>query len=589
MGLKLEDCLLYAVTDKSWLRGQTLAQQVEAALRGGVTMVQLREKTLSGQALEQEAEEILGLCRQYGVPLLINDDVMLAKKIGADGVHVGQSDMAAAEARSILGNDAIIGVTARTVEQALAAEQAGADYLGSGAVFGTSTKKDARPMDPAYFQQICESVSIPVVAIGGITYDNISRLRGRKMSGFAIVSGIFAAEDIEARTRQLWTEARELCLPGQTERLHGLVQKRRPVVQCITNIVTVNDCANALLAIGASPTMAHHPEEMADFAAVSDALVCNMGATESLEAMMAAGLAGKTDASVLSDKSETSDLSVLSGQTDTSALSGKSDTSVLSGSSVKSDTSETSETSETTAAFGASGAGRPIVIDPVGCASSAFRRRKCLDLIDAVHPACIRGNASEILALATDRNTGRGVDDPAVKNVAAPVSEDSGADRQAGHASTVPGRKYGLDSDSKTSAASTAPGARSGLDSDSKASAAAVPTAKSNAIQAAMELSQRTGAIVTVSGETDYVVSGTRVYEVPGGSAWMSRVTGTGCMLSSLMGAYLAVENSALSAAACCAMMNACAEKAYAETVRREGGTGTFHIAIMDALSGRIQ
>lgn len=390
MGLKLEDCLLYAVTDKSWLRGQTLAQQVEAALRGGVTMVQLREKTLSGQALEQEAEEILGLCRQYGVPLLINDDVMLAKKIGADGVHVGQSDMAAAEARSILGNDAIIGVTARTVEQALAAEQAGADYLGSGAVFGTSTKKDARPMDPAYFQQICESVSIPVVAIGGITYDNISRLRGRKMSGFAIVSGIFAAEDIEARTRQLWTEARELCLPGQTERLHSLVQKRRPVVQCITNIVTVNDCANALLAIGASPTMAHHPEEMADFAAVSDALVCNMGATESLEAMMAAGLAGKTDASVLSDKSETSDLSVLSGQTDTSALSGKSDTSVLSGSSVK---SETSETSETTAAFGASGAGRPIVIDPVGCASSAFRRRKCLELIDAVHPACIRGNA----------------------------------------------------------------------------------------------------------------------------------------------------------------------------------------------------
>ena len=176
-----------------------------------------------------------------------------------------------------------------------------------------------------------------------------------------------------------------------------------------------------------------------------------------------------------------------------------------------------------------------------------------------------------------------------MKNVAAPVSEDSGADRQAGHASTVPGRKYGLDSDSKTSAASTAPGARSGLDSDSKASAAAVPTAKSNAIQAAMELSQRTGAIVTVSGETDYVVSGTRVYEVPGGSAWMSRVTGTGCMLSSLMGAYLAVENSALSAAACCAMMNACAEKAYAETVRREGGTGTFHIALMDALSGRIQ
>ena len=181
MGLKLEDCVLYAVTDTSWLRGQTLAQQVEAALRGGVTMVQLREKELEGEALEQEAREILAICRRYGVPLLINDDVMLAKKIGAEGVHVGQSDMAASQAREILGPDAIIGVTARTIEQAQAAEKAGADYLGSGAVFGTSTKKDAKPMDPEYFQQICESVSIPVVAIGGITADNIRQLEGRKM------------------------------------------------------------------------------------------------------------------------------------------------------------------------------------------------------------------------------------------------------------------------------------------------------------------------------------------------------------------------------------------------------------------------
>ena len=127
MSLKLENCLLYAVTDTSWLRGRTLAQQVEEALRGGATMVQLREKELQGEALEQEAREILALCRQYGVPLLINDDVMLAKKIGADGVHVGQDDMSAAKARELLGEDAIIGVTARTVEQAVAAQEAGAD------------------------------------------------------------------------------------------------------------------------------------------------------------------------------------------------------------------------------------------------------------------------------------------------------------------------------------------------------------------------------------------------------------------------------------------------------------------------------
>ena len=463
--MKLEDCILYAVTDTSWLRGQTLAQQVEAALRGGATMVQLREKELEGEALEQEAREILAVCRKYGVPLLINDDVMLAKKIGAEGVHVGQSDMAAAEARSILGPDAIIGVTARTIEQAQAAEKAGADYLGSGAVFGTSTKKDAKPLDPAYFQQICESVSIPVVAIGGITANNIRQLEGRKMSGFAIVSGIFAAQVIEAQTKKLWKAAQELCLPGGPERLRALVEKRRPVVQCITNIVTVNDCANALLAIGGSPTMAHHPEEMADFAAVSDALVCNMGATESLDAMMAAGMASKN--------------------------------------------------------------GRPVVIDPVGCASSAFRRGKCLELIKAVQPSCIRGNAAEIKALATDHNTGRGVDD---------------------------------------------------LEAETP-----------DAARSAMDLARKTGAIVVASGETDYIADGIRLYEVKGGTAWMSRVTGTGCMLSSLLGAFLAVENSALSAAACCAMMNTCAEKALAETAGRQGGTGTFHICLMDALSGRIQ
>ena len=495
MSLKLENCLLYAVTDTSWLRGRTLAQQVEEALRGGATMVQLREKELQGEALEQEAREILALCRQYGVPLLINDDVMLAKKIGADGVHVGQDDMSAAKARELLGEDAIIGVTARTVEQAVAAQEAGADYLGSGAVFGTSTKKDAKPMDPAYFQQICESVSIPVVAIGGVTLDNIRELEGRKMSGFAIVSGIFAAEDIETRTRDLWKAAQELCLPGQVSRLKMEILRRHPVVQCITNIVTVNDCANALLAVGASPTMAHHPEEMEEFAAVCDALVCNMGATESLEAMMAAG---------------------------------KADTA---------------------------GPSRPVVIDPVGCATSAFRRRKCLELIDAVHPACIRGNGAEIRALATDHRTARGVDDlflqektegPADKNgqSGAEISEDQ------------PSSDFSLSEET---------------------------------VRCARQLSRMTGAIVIASGETDYVVCGDRVYSVRGGSAWMTRVTGTGCMLSVLLGAFLAVENSALSAAACCGMMNVCAERAQEHTAAEHGGTGTFRVHLIDELSGPIR
>lgn len=211
MKFSKENCLLYAVTDRSWLRGQTLAAQVEAALRGGVTMVQLREKDLDEESFEREAREIQSLCRSFHVPFLINDNVELARRIDADGVHVGQNDLGPKEVRKILGPDKIIGVTAKTVEQARAAQAAGADYLGSGAVFGTSTKKDAVRMSLDRFEEIFESVSIPVVAIGGVTGDNMRQLAGRRMSGFAIVSGIFAAEDIEAQTRELRALAEELC------------------------------------------------------------------------------------------------------------------------------------------------------------------------------------------------------------------------------------------------------------------------------------------------------------------------------------------------------------------------------------------
>ena len=198
------NCLrLYAVTDRSWLGDETLYTQVEKALKGGATMIQIREKELDEAHFEQEAREIQQLCKSYKVPLIINDNVALAKRIHADGVHIGQSDMQLANAREILGNDKIIGVTAKTVEQAKEAEASGADYLGSGAVFGSSTKTDAKPMDHALLQRICESVSIPVVAIGGITSGNAVRLSGRGIAGIAVVSGIFANPDIEAETRHL--------------------------------------------------------------------------------------------------------------------------------------------------------------------------------------------------------------------------------------------------------------------------------------------------------------------------------------------------------------------------------------------------
>ena len=206
-----KDLLLYAVTDRSWLGNETLYEQVEKALKGGVTLVQLREKELSEADFEQEAKELLELCHKYNVNLIINDNVALSAKVGADGVHIGQSDMGVEKARAILGKEKIIGVTAKTVEQAKAAEAAGADYLGSGAVFGTSTKKDAKPMDHALLQEICESVKIPVVAIGGIDGGNILLLKGRKMAGVAVVSGLFACEDIKKAAEDLREKADRIC------------------------------------------------------------------------------------------------------------------------------------------------------------------------------------------------------------------------------------------------------------------------------------------------------------------------------------------------------------------------------------------
>ena len=199
------------MTDRSWLHGETLYEQVEKALKGGVTLVQLREKELSEANFEQEAKELLELCHKYNVNLIINDNVALAAKVGADGVHIGQLDMGVEKARAILGKEKIIGVTAKTVEQAKAAEAAGADYLGSGAVFGTSTKKDAKPMDHALLQEICESVKIPVVAIGGIDGGNILLLKGRKMAGVAVVSGLFACEDIKKAAEDLREKADRIC------------------------------------------------------------------------------------------------------------------------------------------------------------------------------------------------------------------------------------------------------------------------------------------------------------------------------------------------------------------------------------------
>jgi thiamine-phosphate pyrophosphorylase len=198
-----EDLLLYAVTDRSWLNGETLYNQVEKALKGGATFIQLREKTLDQETFLAEAKEIKELCRQYMVPYVINDNVDIAIAIDADGVHVGQSDMEAGSVREKLGADKILGVSAQTVEQALFAEQRGADYLGVGAVFHTGTKSDADEVSHETLKAICEAVKIPVIAIGGISRDNVMRLKGSGISGIAVVSALFAQPDIERATVEL--------------------------------------------------------------------------------------------------------------------------------------------------------------------------------------------------------------------------------------------------------------------------------------------------------------------------------------------------------------------------------------------------
>lgn len=205
-----KDLLLYAVTDRSWVGDSTLYHQVEEALKGGATFVQLREKDMPEEEFLAEALEIQKLCRQYGVPFVIDDDVELARKVNADGVHVGQSDMEAGDVRAILGEDKILGVSAQTVEQAVLAQQRGADYLGVGAVFHTDSKADAKPVSFETLKAICEAVTIPVVAIGGIGRGNVKELAGSGICGVAVISAIFAAENIREATAQLKVLTQEM-------------------------------------------------------------------------------------------------------------------------------------------------------------------------------------------------------------------------------------------------------------------------------------------------------------------------------------------------------------------------------------------
>lgn len=210
MQCKKEMMRLYAVTDQSWCKDTTLLKQVEEALEGGVSCVQLREKELEEKTFLEEAIEMKTLCQKYQIPFIINDNVEIALACKADGIHVGQNDMEANNVRALVGNEMILGVSVQTVEQAILAQKNGADYLGVGAVFNTSTKLDAADVSYETLKAICEHVSIPVVAIGGINERNMSLLKESGIDGVALVSAIFASEDITNTCKKLRKQAEEL-------------------------------------------------------------------------------------------------------------------------------------------------------------------------------------------------------------------------------------------------------------------------------------------------------------------------------------------------------------------------------------------
>lgn len=202
--------LLYAVTDRTWLGDRTLAQDVETVLQNGTTFLQIREKELSYGAFLSEANTLKALAKQYCVPFVVNDAIDIALACDADGVHVGQGDIIGRDIRALIGPDKILGISANTVETALAAQRAGADYIGVGAVFGTTTKKDAKNLTVSELRAICDAVSIPVVAIGGISAQNIQALTGSGVDGVAVISALFAQSDVGAATRNLLALSREM-------------------------------------------------------------------------------------------------------------------------------------------------------------------------------------------------------------------------------------------------------------------------------------------------------------------------------------------------------------------------------------------
>ena len=281
MSKKNIDYSVYLVTDRDILAGRDLCEAVEESIKGGATVVQLREKKVSDEEFLEIAKKLKKVTDRYNIPLIINDNVKVAKLVDADGVHIGQSDEELTEARKELGDDKIIGVSATNLEEALKAEKDGADYLGIGAVFFTGSKKDINiPMGIEGLKEIVDRINIPSVAIGGVHLDNVKEVMGTGTDGVAVISEILGKENIFEATKTL----KEYVGGKMSKELFGniieTIREKNPLVFHITNTVTINDCANITLAMGGSPLMSFCKEELEEILSFSSALVINIGTME---------------------------------------------------------------------------------------------------------------------------------------------------------------------------------------------------------------------------------------------------------------------------------------------------------------------
>ena len=463
------DLSVYVITDRRLAGERSIVDVVRAAIQGGATVIQLREKEASTREMIALGRALLAMTRPARVPLIINDRVDVALAIDADGVHVGQDDMPAAVARQMIGPDKILGVSAETVEEAQAAEREGADYLGVGDVYGTTTKPDAGPpIGLEGLRRVAEAVSIPVVGIGGITPENAAAVIEAGAAGVAVVSAVMAAADPQEATRRLAhavvgarrdASASYSDLALMAGELLRRVRETRPLVHHITNLVVMNDTANVTLHVGALPVMAHAAEEVAEMVRLAGALVLNPGTlTPSwVESMLIAGRE-------------------------------------------------------------ANARGIPIVLDPVGAGATTLRTETNLRLLQELDITIVRGNAGEIGAL-----TGAGGEVKGVESVGGP----------------------------------------------------------DDVVAVAREAARAWNCVVAITGKQDVLSDGERVLVVDNGHPWLTTLTGTGCMATTVIAAFAAVADDPLVAAACAlAYYGHAAERAAAHAK----GPASFKTALLDAL-----